>query len=80
MESRSIKFNIKNFIEDYAYSKESGDTESEEELLSKFDKFFMSSEYKLRVAIQRFLQKDPIAVQYPVLQQLATKNATLFWF
>lgn len=78
METRLVKFNIKKFIEDYVLCHESKDQYGEEDLLKHFDQFFWSSEYHVRASIQAYIFNNPIARQYPVLQELATKCIAIF--
>ena len=73
METRSIKFNIKQFIEEYVYCIESKDEDGELELLERFNKVFYSSTPPVQGGIQTFLFNNRIAKEYPKIQELATR-------
>jgi len=73
METRSIKFNVKSFIEDYIFCIESKDSDGEEELLARFNKVFYSSSAPVQKGIQMFLFNNRVAKEYPKIQELATR-------
>lgn len=75
METRLIKFNIRQFVEDYIFARESGDKESEQDLLNNFDNFFYSSSPQVRKGVQSYLLNSPISMQYPDLQDIASRNS-----
>jgi len=78
METRIVKFNIRQFVEDYIFARESGDNDAERELLDNFDNFFYSSSYQVKSGIQTYLFNNPIARQYTGLQDIATRCITNF--
>jgi hypothetical protein len=64
MENRMVKFNIKQFIEDYIFCIESSDEDGEKELLRKFNKFFIGSEPKIQRGVKSYMVKSKIANDY----------------
>lgn len=73
MEIRTVKFNLKQFIEDYRFYHESRDRDSEEELLHNFETIYSESSFKIRSGMRTFLYNSDVARQYPVLQQIASR-------
>ena len=71
--TRRIKFNIKQFIEDYIFCVESGDEEGEKELLETFDRVFYSSDYGLQKSIQMYMFNSKVAREYMKLYELSTR-------
>ena len=71
METRSIKFNVKSFIEDYIFCIESKDSDGEGELLERFNKVFHSSSTPVQRGIHMFLFNNKIAKDYPKIQEIA---------
>ena len=71
MESRIVKFNIKQFIEDYIYLYELGDKEAEIELINKYKKVFNISSEPIRVGMQKFLANSELIKDYETLRILA---------
>ena len=73
METRTVKFNLKSFIEQYSYLYECCDKKSRVILLEDFDKYYSSCTYDIRKGIQSFLLNNSIAKQYSDLQDIATR-------
>lgn len=78
METRIVKFNLKEFIGDYIFLHELKDLEGEKDLIKKFDDNFYSSSHPVKVGIQTFLFNSGLAKDYPVLQGLATRCIAVF--
>jgi len=78
METRLVKFSIRQFVEDYIFARELGDNDAEQNLLNTFDSFFYSSSFKVKQGIQTYLFNNDIARQYPDLQDIATRCITNF--
>tara|TARA_R110000796_G_scaffold59371_5_gene136855 strand:- start:167 stop:400 length:234 start_codon:yes stop_codon:yes gene_type:complete len=73
MMTRTIKFNVKHFIEEYIYSIESKDYDAEIELLEKFNRVFYNSPPQVKKEIQAFLFNNSNAKEYKKIQDLATR-------
>lgn len=73
METRTVKFNIKEFIQDFSYAEDSKDYDEALELLSKFDAFYYSSSGSLKEATINYLIKSRVAMQYPVIQDITRR-------
>lgn len=78
METRTVKFNIKSFIEEYIFLHESHDKEGEKKLLEKFNTNFYNSNFKVKAGIQAFIFNSKLAKEYPVLQGLSTRCVAFF--
>ena len=78
MESRTVKFNIKNFIEDYVYAHNSKDIEEEENLIKGYKEVLSNSSEPVATAMQSFIFNNKIAKDYPVLQALASMCLPIF--
>ncbi len=78
MESRSVKFNIKNFIEDYVFAHNSKDVEEEEKLIKGYKEVLLSSSEPVAIAMQSFISNNKIAKDYPVLQALSIIPLPIF--
>ena len=72
MEIRTVKYNLKSFIEEYIILHESKDKEGEEKLLEDFNNEFIKSSDVVKQGMQMFLFNSKIAKEYKVLQGLAT--------
>ena len=72
MEIRTVKYNLKSFIEEYIILHESKDKEGEEKLLEDFNNEFIKSSDVVKQGMQMFLFNSKIAKEYEVLQGLAT--------
>lgn len=72
METRVVKFSVKDFIEEYVFLHESKDKEGKSKLLEEFREKFWSSSFNVRQGIQVYLFNNKVAKQYPELQALAT--------
>jgi hypothetical protein len=73
METKVVKFNIRNFIDQYVFLHESKDKEGEKILLESFNKFIVSNQKPIIVGIQGYLIKTKITEQYPVLKELSVR-------
>lgn len=73
MVTKTIKFNIKQFIEDYIFCVESKDGQGEKELLKKFDKVFYSSSVAVKASMQMYLFNSRVAREYPKLHEIITR-------
>ena len=73
MEVRVVRFNIKQFIEDYIFCIESEDIECKEQLEIKFDRVFFESNSTVKVGIITYLINSAIAKEYPEIQDIITK-------
>ena len=68
-----ITFNLKVFVEEFSIARESGDLDTEQDLLNKFTNFFNQATYKVQAGTQVYLFNNPIAKQYTELQDFATR-------
>jgi hypothetical protein len=75
MEVRVVKFNIKQFIEDYIFCVECKDKCGEKDALERFNKVFSSSSHAVQDSMQMYLFNSAVARDYPKLVELATKSA-----
>jgi hypothetical protein len=73
METKVVKFNIKDFIAQYVFLHESKDKEGEKVLLEGFNKFLSTNQKPIISAIQAYLIKTKITQQYPVLKELSVR-------
>ena len=76
--TRTIKFNIKHFIEEYIYCVESKDEDGEVELTEQFKRVFLNSSPQIQQGIQSYLMNNKNAKEYVQLQKIAS-NCTLFF-
>jgi len=67
-----VTFNLKVFVEEFSIARESGDLDTEQDLLNKFNNFFNQANYKVKAGTQVYLFNNPIAKQYTELQDFAT--------
>jgi len=74
MEIRVVRFNIKQFIEDYVFCVETKDFVGKKELLSRYNNIFLSSNSLVKVAMQTYLLNSSVAKDYAELQGLATRR------
>lgn len=71
MERRTIKFNIKNFLEDYMYCIESKDLECNEELLEVITRNYTNNpDPTVKQGIRNYIKKSDIGNRYPELLKL----------
>lgn len=70
MESRTIKFNIKQFLEDYMYCIESKDCDEQDELVSKFKRVYNSSNPQVKQGIKNYIDKSGYIKNYPEISLL----------
>jgi hypothetical protein len=71
MERRTIKFNIKNFLEDYMYCIESEDSECKEELLEVITRNYTNNTNPtVKQGIRNYIEKSEISRRYPELLRL----------
>lgn len=68
-----ITFNLKVFVEEFSIARESGDLDSEQDLLNKFTTFFNQSNTTIRTGVVNYLYNNDIAKQYTDLQDITTK-------
>lgn len=73
METRTVKYNLKNFIESYVFLEESDDKIGKEELISEFNNYFYSCTDEVKNGIESFILSNKIARQYAGLQALANR-------
>jgi hypothetical protein len=73
METKVVKFNVRDFIDQYVFLHESKDKEGERVLLEGFNKFLLSNQKPIIVGIQGYLIKTKITQQYPVLKELSVR-------
>tara|TARA_R110000796_G_scaffold14289_2_gene46606 strand:+ start:1720 stop:1947 length:228 start_codon:yes stop_codon:yes gene_type:complete len=73
METKVIKFNLRDFIDQYIFLHESKDKEGERILLENFNKLLDSSSGSIVLGIQGYLTKTKITEQYPVLKELSVR-------
>jgi hypothetical protein len=78
METRLVKFNIKNFVEDFILARESGDLDSEQELVDGFVGFFSCSCLEVQYGLRAYLHNNALAAQYPDLQDLTIEINGIF--
>tara|TARA_R110000851_G_scaffold138375_1_gene275002 strand:+ start:1228 stop:1458 length:231 start_codon:yes stop_codon:yes gene_type:complete len=71
METRTVKFNLKTFIGDFVFLKESKDEENLRELMGSFDTFLKSCKDNVKQGVGKYLSNDKIAKQYIELQGFA---------
>lgn len=71
METRTVKFNLKDFIGEFVFLKESKDKEKLSELMSDFDEYLKSCPDNVKSGIGKFLSNDKISKQYTELQGFA---------
>ena len=71
METRTVKFNLKDFIEEYVFLKESKDKEKLRELVGDFNEYLFSCSDDIKRSIGKFLSNNKIAMQYAELQGYA---------
>lgn len=67
METRSIKFNVKQFLEDYMYSIETEDEDDERELTEELREFMSRSSEEVKQGIKCYITKFSIMTKYPYL-------------
>lgn len=70
MESRTVKFNIKQFLEDYMYCIESKDCDEQEELINKFKRVYNSSNPTVKQGIKNYVNKSGYVRDYPEISLL----------
>ena len=75
---RTIKFNIKTFIEEYIFCIESKDKETEAELLHSFNSMFIRSNRSVQEGIYRYLKNYTLANEYIKLVELQAKIEVYF--
>lgn len=68
MEVREVKFNLKNFIEDFVFAIESKDSLSRECLEDSFESEYKKSSLVIQEGIEKFIFRSKIASEYPSLQ------------
>lgn len=73
MEVRKIKFNLKEFSENYVYAHSSGDENDVEELEKEFIDFYNRSEVELKNSIKAFFTKSKYTEENKVLSKFVTK-------
>jgi len=78
METRLVKFNIKNFVEDFILARESGDLDSEQELVNGFVEFFSCSGVGVQDGLRSYIFNNALASQYPDLQDLTIEINSIF--
>lgn len=74
METRTVKFNLRQFIEDYVFYFESRDQDSKNFLLDNFEDCYETFTLPVRQGIKLFLFNNVISKQYPELQSIATRK------
>ena len=74
---RTVKYDLKCFIEDYILFYESKDYESVGYVMADFLHFYNNSNDKIRDGIDKYLTSNKIAKQYPDIQAVINK-CTLF--
>lgn len=67
-----ITFNLKVFVEEFSIARESGDLDTEQDLLNKFNNFFNQANGDVRRGVRNYLYNNNIAKQYVDLQDIAT--------
>ena len=71
METRTVKFNAKDFIEDFIFYKESREEEKLFNLIVTFDSFLKSCPDNVKRGLGQFLSNNKVAMQYVELQGFA---------
>jgi hypothetical protein len=77
MITRTVKYNLRSFIEDYILFYEEKDMESVGYIMADFLHFYNNSDDKIKDGIDRYLTSNKIAKQYPDIQAVIHK-CTLF--
>ena len=72
METRTVKFSLKDFIGEFVFFKESKDKEKLSELMDEFDTYLKSCPDNVKSGVGRYLLKNKIANQYVELQVFAS--------
>lgn len=67
-----VTFNLKVFVEEFSIARESGDLNSEQDLLNGFYNFFNQANGDVRRGVRNYLYNNEIAKQYTDLQDIAT--------
>lgn len=65
-----VKFNLRLFIEEFAFARESGDLDSEQELLDSFKRFIDSASPQIKNSCKQYISKNVLAREYPDLQDI----------
>lgn len=73
-----VRFNLKTFVEEFRIARESGDLDSEQDLLNSFNSFIKSASFVVKQKSQMYIFNSPIARQYPDLLDVATKCTLVF--
>jgi uncharacterized membrane protein (DUF106 family) len=73
METRKIKFNLKEFSENYVYAHSSGDEEDIEELEKEFEGFYKRSSDTLKVNIKSFFNNSNFVKENKILLKFISK-------
>ena len=76
--TRTIKFNIKQFIEEYIFAIECKDDELEEGLLHDFNLMFSRSNRSVQEGVYKYLQNSKLANEYNKLVELQSKIGFYF--